>query len=177
MKEVEITTPLTSGIIEKIVPGCIVKINGTLYTARDATHQHLIEDFKKRKRLPFEMKNQIIYYAGPAPAQGRNLIGSCGPTTAIRMEPYLNFILSKGIKAVIGKGPLSKSFVETLKKHNAVYLLATGGAGAYLAKFIKNIEIIAYKNLGPQAIYKLDVEGFPCIAAAVNGNYILKSYG
>ncbi len=177
MKEVEITTPLTAGIIEEIVPGCIVKITGTLYTARDATHQRLIDDFKKKKKLPFEMKNQIIYYAGPAPAPGGRLIGSCGPTTAIRMEPYLNFILSKGIKAVIGKGPLNKSFVDTLKKYNAVYLLATGGAGAYLAKFIKNIEIIAYKDLGPQAIYKLDVENFPCIAAAVKDSYILKSYG
>ena len=173
MKEIIIKTPLTNDIISKIEPGMIVKINGTIYTARDRTHQLLIENFKSKKKLPFEMKNQIIYYAGPI-VSGRKII-ACGPTTSARMEPYLEFILKNGIKAIIGKGPISSNAISLLKKYNALYLVATGGAAAFLAKFIKKYEVEAFKEFESEALYKFEVENFPTIAALAKGKYILKS--
>ncbi len=173
MKEVEISTPFDLKI-EKIEIGCIIKISGAIYIARDFTYKKMIDEFKKKKNLPFDMKNQIIYYTSAILSTGSKVIGPCTPASLNRMEPYLQFLLSNGIKAIIGKGPISKNFINLLKKYDALYLLATAGTSAFLSKFIKSGKIVAYKELGPDALYKLEVENFPVIVAAVKGKYLLE---
>ncbi len=172
MKEIIIESPVKSNISSKLEPGNKVKIRGTLYTMRDATLANIEIDIKKKKSQFNIYKNTIIYFCGPSPAPKKKKIGSCGPTTTQRMEKYIPLLSKMGIKAIIGKGKVSNSFLELLKKYNIVYLLAVGGAGAYLTTFIKESSIIAYKQLGPEAIYQLEVEDFPCIVAANKGKQI-----
>jgi fumarate hydratase subunit beta len=149
----------------QIRAGTPVYITGKIYTARDAAHKRMLEDLKKGKPLPFDPKGQIIYYVGPTPPKPGQIIGSAGPTTSIRMDPYTPQILEIGIKATIGKGARGEDVISAMKKFKAIYLLAVGGAAALIAKSIRNMKVIAYEDLGPEAIRELEVEDFPTICA------------
>lgn len=158
-----IRTPL--GDTEKLKAGDKVLISGTLYTARDAAHKRFIELINQGKDLPFDIKGQIIYYTGPTPAKPGMIIGSCGPTTSSRMDSYTPQLLEMGLKGMIGKGSRGKEVIEAIKRYKAVYFLAVGGAGALISKTIKKAEIIAFPELGPEAVRRLEVEDFPAIVA------------
>ncbi len=140
-------------------------ISGVIYTARDAAHQRLLQALKAGDKLPFDLKGQTLYYMGPSPARPGQVIGSAGPTTGSRMDAYTPRLLAAGIRAMIGKGKRSLEVREAIKKYQAVYFAAVGGVGALLAKSIKQAELVAYKELGAEAILKLTVVGFPAIVA------------
>ncbi len=161
----KIKTPIDEEVVLSIKAGETILISGIIYAARDAAHKRMMEDYKNGKELPFDLKGQIIYYVGPSPAKPGEIIGSAGPTTSIRMDPYTPFVLEMGIKATIGKGERGKEVIEAMKKFKALYLIAVGGAGALIARKIKKAEVIAYEDLGPEAIRKLEVEDFPAICA------------
>ncbi|MCX5726625.1 MAG: Fe-S-containing hydro-lyase [Candidatus Saganbacteria bacterium] len=165
MAEKKVSPPLTDKDIRSLRAGDKVLISGTIYTARDAAHQRLADAIKSKNPLPFNLSGQIIYYTGPAPAPKGKAIGSAGPTTSGRMDSFTPQLLSRGLKATIGKGNRSKEVKAALKKYKAVYFVATGGAGALLSKTIKSAKVIAYPELGPEAIYKLEVVNFPAIVA------------
>jgi hydro-lyases, Fe-S type, tartrate/fumarate subfamily, beta region len=160
-----IASPINTEIIEKLKIGTKVLISGIVYTARDAAHQRLVQALDKGDKLPFDLKGQTLYYAGPSPAKPGYVTGSAGPTTSGRMNVYTPRLLAAGIRAMIGKGSHSPAVRETIKKYNAVYLVATGGAAALIAKSIKQADVIAYEDLGPEAIRRLVVENFPAIVA------------
>ncbi|MFH1783909.1 MAG: Fe-S-containing hydro-lyase [bacterium] len=162
---IKLTTPLSDKDITRLKIGDKVLLSGVIYTARDAAHSRLVELIDKGQELPFDMKGQVIYYVGPTPAKGDRVIGSAGPTTSYRMDDYTPALLDKGIKATIGKGPRGSKVIEAMKKNKAVYFAALGGAGALLCRHIKKAEVIAYEDLGPEAIRKLEVEDFPVIVA------------
>jgi len=159
----KITTPLTPEIVGSLKAGDMVAITGVIYTGRDAAHKKLVETVKEGKPLPIEIEGQTIYYVGPCPAQPGQAIGSCGPTTSGRMDAYAPILMDLGQKGMIGKGPRSKSVVESMVKNKAVYFAAIGGAGAAIARSVKKADVVAYPELGPEAIYRLEVEEFPCI--------------
>jgi len=161
--KIELTTPLSDEDVEKLNIGDKVYLNGTIYTGRDAAHKRLVDLVKEGKELPFDVKGQVIYYVGPAPAKPGKPIGSAGPTTSYRMDAYAPTLMELGMKGMIGKGNRAPEVIEAMKKYKAVYLGATGGAGALIAKSIKKAEIIAYEDLGPEAIRKLEVENFPVV--------------
>jgi len=162
--------------ITELQAGDKVLFSGTVYTARDAAHKRICGLIEQNKPLPFELKDSVIYYCGPCPAKPGDVIGSCGPTTSSRMDAYTPLILSKGVKALIGKGPRSSEVKDALKENGAVYLAATGGVAALFSKKVKKAEIIAFKELGPEAIYKLELTDLPLIVACdVHGNDIYKS--
>ncbi|MDD5259635.1 MAG: FumA C-terminus/TtdB family hydratase beta subunit [bacterium] len=154
---VKITLPLKRSDLCKLKAGEEVLLTGIVYTARDAAHQRMI------KKLPLNIKGQALYHTGPAPAKPGEVIGSCGPTTSTRMDQYTLGLLKKGLKAVIGKGKLGDQTREAFKKYQAVYFLAPGGCGALLADKVKSMVLVAYKDLGCEAIYKLEIEDFPVI--------------
>lgn len=156
-----ISTPLTEYIIDDLNVGDRVSLNGTIYTGRDAAHKRLVEMINKGEELPMELKGQVIYYVGPCPAKPGQVIGSAGPTTSGRMDAYAPILMDNGLKGMIGKGLRSQEVVDSIIKNNAVYFAAIGGAGALLAEAIKEAEVIAFPDLGPEAIYKLRVEEFP----------------
>ncbi len=159
-----ITTPLTKDMIAKLKCGEEVLLSGTIYTARDEAHKKLYELINKKKKLPLDLRNAIIYYAGPTPCRKDGTFGSCGPTTSSRMDKFTPLLLkSAQISGMIGKGRRDKEVRESIKKTKTVYFLTISGAGAYLAKRIKKCEPAAFKKLGPEAIYKLEVEKFPLI--------------
>ena len=160
---IKITPPLTDADIEKLKAGDKVLISGVLYTARDAAHKRLIELLDKGEKLPFDIKGQLIYYVGPTPEKPGQVIGSAGPTTSGRMDAYTPRLLELGLKGTIGKGQRSQEVIGAMKKYKAVYLAAVGGAAALIAKTIKKAEIIAYEDLGPEAIRRLEVVDFPAI--------------
>lgn len=160
-----LTTPLSDKDIKELHIGDKVLLNGTVYTARDTAHKRLVELLAQGKDLPFDIKGQVIYYVGPAPAKPGFIIGPAGPTSSYRMDPYTPQLLEKGLKGMIGKGPRSSTVVEALKKHKAVYFAATGGTAALLSQCIVKSEIITYEDLGPEAIRKLEVKNFPVIIA------------
>jgi fumarate hydratase subunit beta len=162
-KPLRLKTPLNDEDVEKLKIGDRVLINGIIYTGRDAAHKRLFDLLKEGKALPFDMKGQIIYYVGPTPAKPGQVLGSAGPTTSYRMDAYSPALLEKGLKGMIGKGMRSEAVKEAMKKFKAVYFAATGGAGALLAKRVKKAEIVAYEDLGPEAIRKLEVEDLPVI--------------
>ena len=159
----KIITPLTKEVRSKLKCGEELLLSGTIYTARDAAHKKIIELAQKRKKLPLNLKDAVIYYAGPTPEREDNLFGSCGPTTSSRMDNFTPLLLKKGLGAMIGKGRRSQEVKRLIKKHKAVYFLTVGGAGAYLAKRIKSSKLVSFKELGPEAIYELEVEDFPLI--------------
>lgn len=161
--EKHIKTPINSQIIEELNAGDYVYITGTIYTARDAAHQRMFETINDNKKLPFDVKNNIIYYMGPSPAREGNVIGSAGPTTSSRMDKYTPTLLDLGLKGMIGKGKRSKEVVDSLIKNNAVYFAAVGGAGALLSKKIIKSSVVAYDDLGTEAIRELEVLDFPVI--------------
>ena len=160
---IKITPPLTNADVEKLRAGDKVLITGVLYTARDAAHKRLIELLDKGGKLPFDVKGQIIYYVGPTPAKPGQVIGSAGPTTSGRMDAYSPRLLDMGLKGMIGKGARSKDVLEAIKRNKSVYFAAVGGAAALIARTIKKAEVIAYEDLGPEAIRRLEVENFPAI--------------
>jgi fumarate hydratase subunit beta len=160
-----ITSPISSKAIGELTIGDSVLISGVIYTVRDATHQRIIQAMDRGEELPFELKGQTIYYMGPSPASPGRVIGAAGPTTSRRMDAYTPRLLAAGIKAMIGKGSRSAEVREAMKKHKAVYLAAAGGAGALLASAIKEAEVIAYEDLGPEAVMRLTVENFPAVVA------------
>ena len=163
MAEYRLKTPLTDEDVEKLKAGDIVYLTGTVYTARDAAHKRLVDLINENKELPFDLKGAVIYYVGPTPPKPGEVIGSAGPTTSYRMDPYAPILIEKGLKGMIGKGKRNEAVKEACKKHKAVYFGAVGGAAALIAKAIKKAEVIAYPELGPEAVRKLEVEDFPVV--------------
>lgn len=172
---ISIETPLTDELIESLKSGDRVLISGIIYSARDAAHKRLVELIEKGEKLPFDIKRQIIYYVGPTPARPGQVIGSAGPTTSCRMDPYTPALLQTGLKGMIGKGSRGEEVIEALKRYKAVYFAATGGAGALISGKIKKSEIVAYENLGTEAIRKMEVKDFPAIVVNdIYGNDLYK---
>jgi fumarate hydratase subunit beta len=165
MAQYNIKLPLEKNDIKKLKIGDIVYLTGYLYTARDAAHKRLINLIKENKKLPINIKNETIYYVGPSPEKPGQVIGAAGPTTSYRMDPYTPKLLEMGLKGMIGKGKRSKEVVEYIKKYESVYFAAIGGAAAYISKCIKEKELIAYEDLGPEAILRLYVENLPVVVA------------
>ncbi len=161
----EIRCPLEEDVVRGLRMGEAVRLSGIVYTARDAAHERLMELIEKGEPLPFDLKGQVIYYVGPAPAKPGQVIGSAGPTTSGRMDSFTPKLLSLGLKGMIGKGPRDKGVIEAMVKYGAVYFAATGGAGALIAKSIKKVRIVAYDDLGPEAIREMTVESLPLIVA------------
>jgi fumarate hydratase subunit beta len=160
---INITAPLTREARAGLKCGQEVLLTGAIYTARDAAHKELERLIHEKRRPVFDLKDAVIYYAGPTPCRPDGSFGSCGPTTSSRMDKFAPALLNMGVAAMIGKGSRSDSVKAAIRKHKAVYFLAIGGAGAYLAKRIKSSALVAFDNLGPEAIYRLEVEDLPLI--------------
>ncbi len=169
MAEYRLKTPLKEEDVTKLKAGDIVYLSGTIYTARDAAHKKLVELIQNNKSLPFDLKGAVIYYVGPTPPKPGEVIGSAGPTTSYRMDSYAPTLIEHGQKGMIGKGKRNEAVKESCKKHKAVYFGAVGGAGALLAQRIKDAKVIAYPELGPEAIREIVVEDFPVVV--VNDTY------
>ena len=168
---IRIQTPLTDEVVQKLKIGDRVLINGVIYTGRDAAHKRLVELVDKGQPLPFDIKGQIIYYVGPTPPKPGMPIGAAGPTSSYRMDPYAPILMDKGLKGMIGKGVRGKAVIDAMKKYKAVYFAATGGAGALISKTIRKAEVVAYEELGTEAIRRLEVKDFPAIVVNdVHGN-------
>jgi len=162
MNEVKrLHTPLEEEVIAGLKVGDRVLLNGVVYTARDAAHKRLVALLKEGKELPFELKGQVIYYVGPTPAPPGRPIGAAGPTTSSRMDVYAPLLLEHGLKGMIGKGKRSQAVLEAIQKYKGIYFVATGGAGALLAQCIQEAEVVAYPELGAEAIYRLVVKNLP----------------
>lgn len=161
--ERHVKTPVNKETAKELRAGDYVYLTGTIYSARDAAHKRMYEALEKGEALPFEMKDSVIYYMGPSPAKEGRPIGSAGPTTASRMDKYTPALLDLGLTGMIGKGKRSETVKEAIVRNGAVYFAAVGGAGALLAGSIKASEVIAYDDLGTEAIRKLEVENFPVI--------------
>lgn len=171
---IRIKAPLEASDVRRLKAGDRVLVSGVVYTARDAAHKRLVEALEAGQKLPFDLEGQIIYYVGPCPAKPGQALGSCGPTTSGRMDPYTPTLIARGLRGMIGKGSRVPAVVEAMRKHGAVYLAAIGGAGALAAKTVKKAEMVAYEDLGPEAIRRLEVEDFPaivCIDAQGNDLY------
>lgn len=158
-----LTPPLDDKTIEQLRTGDRVSITGVIYTARDAAHKRMVEALERGDPLPIPLEGQVIYYMGPSPARPGRPIGSAGPTTSGRMDPYVPVLLARGLKGMIGKGNRSPQVREAIKQHRAVYLGATGGAGALIARSIVKAEVVAYEDLGAEAIRRLEVVDFPAL--------------
>ncbi len=163
MPEQVLDTPLTDKDIAKLKAGDRVKINGRLYTARDAAHKKLVELIEKGERLPIDISGQIIFYAGPAPAKPGYVIGPVGPTTSGRMDNYTVPLLAKGLKGMIGKGTRSEEVKQNLIRYGAVYFAAVGGTAALSSRKVKKAKVVAYPELGPEAVFELEVAEFPVV--------------
>jgi fumarate hydratase subunit beta len=160
---ITITPPLTDDIVMKLKAGDRVLITGVIYTGRDMAHKYMIDGIRKGEALPFDLKGQILYYTGPTPPAPGRPIGSAGPTTSYRMDKYTPELLDRGLKGMIGKGPRGESVKESIRKNRAVYFAAIGGAGALISKAIRKAEVIAYPELGTEAVMRLEVEDFPVV--------------
>lgn len=158
-----ITVPFAGGEADALRAGDYVYLTGTIYTARDAAHKRMYEALERGEELPLEMKNNVIYYMGPSPARAGRPIGSAGPTTSSRMDKYAPSLLDLGLKGMIGKGKRNRAVKDAVVRNSAVYFAAVGGAGALLSKAIISSEVIAYDDLGTEAIRKLEVKDFPVI--------------
>ena len=165
MNALHIASPVDAETVEKLTVGTNVLISGVLYNARDAAHQRLVKALDNGEELPFNLDGQTLYYMGPSPAKPGQVVGSAGPTTSSRMDTYTPRLIAGGIRAMIGKGSRSPEVKDAIKKYKAVYFTSIGGAGALLAKSIKKVDIVAYEDLGPEAILRLYVENFPAIVA------------
>ncbi len=159
--EKKIQLPLTDEVIGSLKAGDKVLLSGVVYTGRDAAHKRMVDAINRGDDLPFDIRGQVIYYVGPAPAKPGYVIGSAGPTTSGRMDAYAPLLIERGLKGMIGKGSRSREVVEACMKYKAVYFGAVGGAGALLSKRIRKMEVVAYEELGPEAVYRLEVEDFP----------------
>lgn len=160
---IKLETPLTDKKVKELKIGDEVFLSGTIYTARDAAHKKLVDLLHQGKELPFNVEGSVIFYVGPSPAQPGQVIGAAGPTTSYRMDPFVEDMLKAGMKGMIGKGARSKPVIENLKEYCGVYFGATGGAAALLAKTIKKADVIAFDELGPEAVRKLEVKDMPLI--------------
>ncbi len=156
-----ITTPLDDEVIKGLKAGDKIFLSGYIYTARDAAHKRFVDSLEKGEGLPIDIKGQIIYYCGPSPAPPGKVIGACGPTTSSRMDTYAPKLLSLGLKGMIGKGKRSQAVKDAISQYNAVYFGATGGAGALLSKSVISSEVVAYEDLGPEAVVKLGIDKMP----------------
>ncbi|MDR2708775.1 MAG: FumA C-terminus/TtdB family hydratase beta subunit [Elusimicrobiota bacterium] len=160
---------------QEIKAGMRIFLSGTIYTARDQAHKRIIDLLDKKEKTPFELKNSCIYYCGPLPARPPAKIGACGPTTSLRMDVFTPRLILEGVKIFIGKGPRSAAVCNAISQRQAVYLVATGGTAALLYKTITDAQIIAFEDLGAEAVYKLQVKDMPLIAAVdAYGNNIFK---
>lgn len=164
-----LTTPLTDDVIDGLRIGTHVTFTGVIYTARDAAHKRMIELLQRGEPLPIDLRGQVIYYVGPTPPRPGMVIGSAGPTTAMRLDPYTIPMLEAGLKGIIGKGGRGPAVREAIKQYHAVYCIAVGGTGALLNRHIKSAEVVAFEDLGTEAIRRLEVEDFPAIV--VNDRY------
>ena len=162
-KTVKLTSPLTDQDVLQLNIGDMVLVSGVIYTARDAAHKRLIDLLAAGEPLPMDLAGQIMYYVGPSPARPGRVIGAAGPTTSYRMDSYAPTLIKLGLKAMIGKGKRAPSVIDAMKTYKAVYLGATGGAGALISQRIKAAEVIAFPELGPEAVHRLEVEDFPAI--------------
>lgn len=158
-----VTAPISKETAKSLKAGDSVLISGVIYTARDAAHERMTRLHHEGEPFPIDLKDQIIYYAGPCPAKPGEVIGSCGPTTAGRMDAYTPELLDNGLGAMIGKGARSEAVVDAIKRNGCVYFGAIGGAGALIAECIKKAEVVAYDDLGTEAIRRLEVENFPAV--------------
>ena len=161
--EIQLQTPLTHEQATALKVGDSVLLTGEIYTARDAAHKRMIETLERGEALPFDVKDQIIYYAGPTPAKPGQVIGSCGPTTSGRMDAYAPQLIALGLTGMIGKGERAPAVIDAMRQHGAVYFGAIGGAGALIAKRILKAEVVAYEDLGTEAVRRLTVKDFPAI--------------
>ena len=159
----DIKLPLTDETVEKLRAGDDVRLTGVSYTARDAAHRRMVEALEKGESLPFDIGGQVIYYVGPTPAKPGQVIGSAGPTTSMRLDRFTPPLLAAGLKGIIGKGGRGQAVRDALKQHKGVYFIAVGGAGVLLARQIKKVDIVAYEDLGTEAVRRLEVEDFPVI--------------
>ncbi|MGI6722495.1 MAG: Fe-S-containing hydro-lyase [Anaerovoracaceae bacterium] len=173
MNEIKLKEPFTKEKMSKLKAGDSVLITGTIYTARDAAHKRMVEALAKGAELPFPIENAIIYYVGPTPAKEGRPIGSAGPTTSYRMDAYAPALLDLGQSGMIGKGPRGQNVVDSMKKNGAVYFAAIGGAGALISKSIKSARVIAYDDLGAEAVRELQVVDMPVIVATDSTGYDL----
>ncbi len=162
---VRVELPLTDEVVSGLSMGDMCELWGTLYTARDAAHKRMIEALDGGEALPFEVSGEVIYYVGPTPPKPGAVIGSAGPTTSGRMDAYTPRMLEAGLRGMIGKAGRSPGVVEAIARHGAVYFAAIGGTAALLARSIKKVEMVAYEDLGTEAVRKLWVEGFPAVVA------------
>ena len=169
MATLNIKSPLDAETVNGLEAGDQVFITGVIYTARDAAHKRIVETLDKGEKLPLDLANQTIYYMGPSPARPGQPIGSAGPTTSGRMDSYAPRLMAAGLKGMIGKGNRSQAVKDAMKEYKAVYFAAIGGAGALISKSIKKAEVIAYEELGAEAIRRLEVEDFP--ATVINDSY------
>lgn len=161
----ELKSPFKNEDIEKLVCGDIVKLSGIIYTGRDEAHKRMVNAINNKEELPFNVDGSGIYYVGPTPSKDYQIIGSAGPTTSYRMDDLTVPLLDRGLKVMIGKGKRSEKVINSMIKNKAVYLAAIGGAGAYISNAIKKCEIIAYDDLGPEAVRKLEVKDLQLIVA------------
>lgn len=171
-----ISTPLTDDTVRTLNCGEMVYISGKIYTGRDAAHKRLVEMLAKGEQMPFDFTGQIIYYAGPSPARPGQIIGSVGPTTSGRMDAYSPLLIEKGLKAMIGKGPRNDAVTSQIVKHNGVYFAAIGGAAALMSLCVKSARVVAFADLGTEAIHELYVEQMPVVVAVdCRGNSVYSS--
>jgi len=153
--------------ISTLKEGDKVLLSGTIFTARDQAHLRLCHMIEKGEKLPVEMKNSIIYYCGPTPTMPGKNIGSCGPTTSSRTDKFSPILIEAGVKGMIGKGARSEEVIKSIRKNGAIYFIAPSGCGAYLSERVSSCKIVAFKDLGPEAIYEIEVKDFPCIVAVI----------
>lgn len=172
----KLTLPLSENDIKNLKAGESVLLSGTMITARDAAHKRLFELIEQGKELPVDIKNQIVYYVGPAPAKPGYAVGPAGPTSSYRMDKYAPALLDLGLKGMIGKGARNQDVIDAIVRNNCVYFAAIGGAAALIAKSIKGEEMLCYEDLGTEAIRRYTVENFPCIVAIdSNGNNVYET--
>lgn len=171
----KLTLPLSGDTIKSLNAGDIVSLSGVIYTARDAAHKRMTDALKNGETLPFSLIRAAIYYAGPTPAKDGEIIGSCGPTTSARMDDYTPTLLDNGLAVMIGKGKRSDAVVESMKKNGAVYFVAVGGAAALVKNCVKDCSVVAYPDLGCEAVHRLYVENFELLVGTdCRGNSVLK---
>src|SRR5512142_1244997 len=159
----KLTPPLTDEVLEKLHAGDRIEITGTIYVARDAAHKRMVDALDRGEKLPLDVHGQVVYYMGPSPTKPGKVIGSAGPTTSGRMDRYAQRLMAAGLKGMIGKGLRAAPVKEAIKQYKAVYFAATGGAAALIAQRIKKAQVIAYEELGAEALQRLEVEDFPVI--------------
>lgn len=163
MEPIKLKTPLTKEVVGQLRAGQSCLVSGVIYTARDAAHKRLVEMLERGEELPFSPEGQLIYYVGPCPAPPGRPLGAAGPTTSARMDIYTPTLLAAGVRGVIGKGDRSPEVVQALKEYGAVYFGAIGGAGALIAKTVVAAQVLAYPDLGPEAVHRLEVRDMPLV--------------